>query len=303
MKTRSLILFLLVSLAALASASTTFAQNATIAAWNVEGFEPISTLKTQRLAKAIRNLNPDVIVLSEVNPDSVATDIKNQLTGYDVKILPQTATQNIAILFKTNVSVTNVGLIAGSDGNNQRLRKALKANVRIGQFDFILIGVHMKAGRPTNNPNTNPQPVRTRQARAIANFIRQATQGAEKDVIVVGDYNMIPGEDAVNFRTMSPGPNNNEFLRFISSQLLSNQFSHINDCAEGEAEGNLLDGFAISRVFTQEFMPGSLRIVNFSDTSVFTSDSGAQLSCTAYTGFISDHMPLVARFRTNLDDD
>ncbi|MDQ3802242.1 MAG: endonuclease/exonuclease/phosphatase family protein [Acidobacteriota bacterium] len=262
--------------------------------------------KVQRLSRAIRNMNPDVLVLSEVNPDSVATDIKNQLSGYDVRILSQTASQNIAILFKNSVTVSNVQLIPGSDDGNQRLRRALAARVKVGQFDFILIGVHMKAGRP-RNPQTNsrdPQRIRTRQATAIANFIRQQTQGSERDVLLVGDYNMVPGQDAVNFRTMSPGPSNNEFLRYISSQALS--LSHINDCGDGgedEVEGRLLDGFAISRVHTREFVAGSMRTINFNDASVFSSETGTPFTCTTYTGFISDHLPLVARFRTNQDDD
>ncbi len=298
---KHVLLPLLALVITLVFATNTFGQTATIAAWNLGGFDPIPDARVQRHVRAIRNINPDVILLTEVNPDSVATDIRNQLTGYSVQILNQSAGQNIAILFKDTVAVSNVQLIPGSDDNNNRLRRALAANVRVGQFDFILIGVHMKASRPADDRTA--QPTRTRQARTIANFIRRETRGVEKDVLVIGDYNMIPGEDNVNFSAMSPGRGRNEFLRYISTESLSGQTSHISRCNGNQVRGNLLDGFAISRGFTREYVARSLRIISFNDTSIFASDTGTPFNCTTYRGFVSDHFPLVATFQINRDDD
>jgi len=297
-------LTILLVLAFTCFASTTPAQTtATIAAWNIEGFTPIEDAKARRLARVIGNMNPDVILLTEVNPNSVATDIMNDLNGYQVRILPQTASQNIAILFKNGVTVTNVQLIPGSDDGNNRLRKALAADVTVGQFDFLLIGVHMKAGRPKGGAS-NPQPVRTRQARVIAAFIKRRVQASsERDVLLVGDYNMIPGEDAVNFAAISPNTRNGEFLRFISSDILgADAVSHIHMCTEEGADGNLLDGFAISRGFTREFIPNTLQIIDF-DNAIFANRRNRELDCEEYRERLSDHLPIVARFRTNLDDD
>jgi endonuclease/exonuclease/phosphatase family metal-dependent hydrolase len=157
-----------------------------MAAWNIEGFTPIDDSKARRLGRVIGNLQPDVIVLTEVNPNSVVNEIRNELNGYRATILNQTASQNIAILSKNAVTVTNVQLVPGSDDGNPRLRKALAANVRVGQFDFLMIGVHMKAGRPTRSAS-NTQPVRTRQARAIDLFIRQQL-GAEQRKRCIGSW-------------------------------------------------------------------------------------------------------------------
>jgi endonuclease/exonuclease/phosphatase family metal-dependent hydrolase len=283
----------------------THAQTATVAAWNIEGFNPVTAAKARRAAKAIHNLQPDVIALVEVNPNATAVTIVNELANlgdhYSMRILTQSASQNIALVFKNGVTVSNLRLIPGSDAGNSRLRKALSATVRIGQFDFILIAVHMKAGRPANGSSDDPRIVRNRQATAIANFIRTATQGVEKDVLVVGDYNMIPGEDNSNFSRMSPGDSTAEFLRYVSNESLSGQTSHISGC--NPARGSLLDGFAISKTFTTEYTANSLRIVPFSDTSVFTSSSGSALTCSSYKANISDHLPLVARFNISSDDD
>jgi endonuclease/exonuclease/phosphatase family metal-dependent hydrolase len=301
MKSRSLLSFPLVLLVIMLCASASLAQNATVAAWNLGGFEPIPPARVKRLAKAIHNMKPDIMALTEVNPDSILQDLVDELGNlgddYTFLFFEQTAHQNIALIFKTSVEVTDDELVLHSDADQSSLRKALKANVRIGNFDFILIAVHMKSSRDATSRQT-----RTRQARALANFIRNSIDSSsERDVLVVGDYNMIPGEDQVNFSTMSPGPNSNEFLRFISSESLSGQTSHISGC--NPLRGNLLDGFAVSRNFTSEFEDGSLRLVRFTDTSIFSSDTGAPLNCVAYKGFISDHFPIVARFKINGDDD
>lgn len=117
-------------------------------------------------------------------------------------------------------------------------------------------------------------------------------------MLVVGDCNMIVGEDDSNFSRMSPGASNAEFLRFVSGESLSNETSHIGSC--NPLKGPLLDGFAISRTLTTESEENSLRIVRFSDTSVFTTEA---LTCASYKSTISDHFPLVAKFNIGSDDD
>src|SRR5262245_7814371 len=179
-------------------------ETAVIAGWNILGFEPIPAARVPRIAKVIRKINPDLIVLTEVQPNAVVADIVQELgAGYQPPvILPQkeTVIQNIAFVFKTGVHVTDAQLLAGTDlAEEERSRQALMAKVRIGSFDFVLIGVHLKSGRAPADRNK-----RTRQCQALAAFISQATTGSEKDVLVVGDYNMIPRHgqqrnDEVNF--------------------------------------------------------------------------------------------------------
>ena len=128
---------------------------ATVATWNVAGFAPITREKAERIAQAIADLDADVVALSEVNPDSILKIIVAALYSrgleYNAVILDQTASQNLAILHKPDVTVTDAQLIPGSDDGNRFLRKALAANVRVGEFDFILITVHLKAGRRPND--------------------------------------------------------------------------------------------------------------------------------------------------------
>lgn len=260
---------------------------AVIAGWNLKGFTPIPDDRIGRLAQAIVDIDAEVVALSEVNPDGAVDKLILELSrlgaGYQGQLLDQTANLNVAILHKAGVFVGNVSLVDGSDDGNSDLRKALTADVRVGQFDFKILVLHLKSGRSGSSRAT-----RTRQNEVLADFIALATAGDEKDVLVLGDYNMIPGQDAANFAAMSPSG----FLRFISSEDLTGQFTHI---GSGGTPGNLLDGYGISTFHTQEYIEGSLAILPLQRI--------LGISLADYESDYSDHLPLVARFRITVDDD
>lgn len=275
-------------LSSVASADTLTVKSSTaeVVAWNLAGFNAIPDAKVREQAKAIELLDAEVVALVEVNPDSVAADLVTRLnnTGlcYGHQILAQSARQNIAILHKCSVQVTNPRLVPNSDDGNTGLRKALAADLKVGEFDFLLIVVHMKAGRQSSAHAT-----RDRQARAIASFIQSETNGAEKDVLLVGDYNMIPGQDTSNFHEFSP----NGFLSFISSWDLREGLSHIST----SSPGNLLDGYAITASHTSEYLAGSLEVVAIHRV--------LGMSLSRFRERVSDHLPIMARFRITRDDD
>jgi endonuclease/exonuclease/phosphatase family metal-dependent hydrolase len=295
MKTRRLTMPAMVLFSCLAFVRLTSGQQSTavIAAWNILGVDPIPGNRINRIARTIRRIDPDLIVLTEVNPNNSASRIVQALgPPYQPPIILEQkpeVVQNIAFIHKNGVTVTNARLISGTDlSEESRSRQALTANVRIRGFDFILIGVHLKSGRSSTNRNQ-----RSRQCTAIANFISQFTTGDEKDVLVLGDYNMIPRRgdrenDATNFHRLNP----TNLLRFVSSEALGGQASHIDGC--NPTRGNLLDGFAISRGHTREYRANSLHMPSFSDLGH---------TCASFKRDVSDHLPLVARFRTATDDD
>jgi endonuclease/exonuclease/phosphatase family metal-dependent hydrolase len=255
--------------------------------------------KPAELRTAIAAINPDVIALSEVNSreslnEIVATPFANGAT-YKVEMdNNQPVPQMIAVLFKDspNISVTNRRVIPGGDeGDPTRLRQAFAFDVKIRNFDFLLIAVHLKSGRETEE-----REIRTCQVRAISRFIATHTEATgEKDVLVVGDYNMVPTQDQRNFANLSPGKQNNEYLQFISSTLSGP--SHIGECTNASAfTGNLLDGFSISRQHTSEWT-GYIRIQQLQALL-------PNMWCGKFKATISDHLPLVARFRVDgVDDD
>jgi endonuclease/exonuclease/phosphatase (EEP) superfamily protein YafD len=266
---------------------------ARVVAWNILGVNPIPPSRIVQIARTIRRIDPDLIVLSEVNPDDAANKIAQQLGApFQPAIVLQqedTVVQNLAIIHKSGVTVSGARLLPGTDlPEEERSRKALQANVRIRNFDFVLIGVHLKSGRSNSD-----RAKRNRQCEAISNHISQLIAGSEKDVLVLGDYNMIPRRgdqqnDVDNFHKL----NAINHLRFVSSEALTGQTSHIDGC--NPLQGNLLDGFAISREHTGEYREGSLRMPSFGELG---------RGCSSFLRDVSDHRPLVARFRITTDDD
>lgn len=259
---------------------------ATVAAWNIYGLRTINDVREKNLARGIAAIDAEVVVLSEVKPDGVMAKLKGQLdrlgAEYRYEIRRQTADLNLAILYKEGVSVSNVRFVPGSDLGNEQLRKALAADVRIGKFDFLMIGVHLKSGR-----GEREQATRTRQCEKLAKFIANELGGAEKDVLILGDYNMIKDRDEANFRRLD-----RDFdLRYISSENQYPGFTHVTE----NGRGNFLDGFAVSQNHTGEYIEMSSRVVQMHKV--------LDKSLSSYRSSVTDHLPIVARFWITNDDD
>ena len=260
---------------------------ARIAAWNLNGSSGIPQDQAEGQAKALAILDAEILALVEINSSSRVETLINKLadTGvcYEKKTVNQIAGQDITVIHKCDVSVENPRLVPDSDDGKGHLPRALAVDAQVGEFDFLLIAVHLQAGRGSPQRAT-----RDRQTQAIARFIRRETDGqAEKDVLLVGDYNMIPGQDISNFHNLSPSG----FLDFISSHDLRAASSHISS----SGAGNLLDGYAITAGRTKEYVEGSLAVVRV--------DRAMGKSLQRFRIDVSDHLPLAATFRIDTDDD
>ena len=196
MKTRFVVRLVGVLVLSFLCQLSTYAQTdttATIATWNIEGFFRISDDRAAEIARGIVALDAEIIALQEINPDIAVQRIvatANSLGGQyaDPIILDQPANQNLAIIFKTGVTVENPRFIDGSNLDIDSLRRAIVVDCEVGEFDFTMITVHLKSGRSNANRRT-----RTQQCVVIADFIADVVATGDDDVILLGDYNMIPG--------------------------------------------------------------------------------------------------------------
>lgn len=271
------------------SAGSAAADTARIATWNLGGFSPIPDRKIEMIVKGLEHMDADIVVLSELNPASRAQDIAKKLSepaGSCYKsVVPEQprASQEIGFLFKCHVSVERPRLIVGSNLDLERGRNAAVVDAKIGEFDFVLIGLHLKSSRGVSDRRN-----RSLQAAYISGYVQGIIERGEWDILVIGDYNMIPGQDAENFRRM----NGTGALRFVSSEDLADKFSHIR---RNGKPGNLLDGFAFTTIDEQEYQEGSVEIVQMHDV--------LGLSLAKYRNRVTDHLPIVAVFKTDVDHD
>ncbi|UWR04498.1 GMP synthase [Ruegeria conchae] len=263
-----------------------------IAVWNLAGFNPVNTslgipANSERVIHQIEGLallDAELITLVEVSPiehiNRLAAGLADKGLDYQVKILQQpNGNIHIGFLHKPGVSVTELELIDGSEGNDSGGRQALIADVQVGKFKAKLIAVHLKSGR--DRPE---QQIRDSQCKIIGAKIAEirATPGlTQRTILLMGDFNMIPGQDVSNFHHLG----GDDMMDFVSCWDLQDRFSHILE----KGRANLLDGFAVSRTYSTDYVRGSLRLFPMH----WTMNMGRE----AFKDEVSDHLPFVASFR------
>jgi hypothetical protein len=266
---------------------------ARIAVWNLAGYQHTRSLRgigpdyerIRKQAEGLALLDAELVTLVEVSPlehIDWLIEILEEAYGvtYRRAILPQVnGSIHIGFIFKEGVEIGNLHFIPGSEGAYTRGRQALQAGVRIGKFRAILIGVHLKSGR-----DRREQELRDTQCRVIGAHIaelRQTSPFTRRTLLLMGDFNMIPGQDVSNFHHLGGA----DVMDFVSCWDLQDRFSHILE----KGRANLLDGFAVSRTYATDYVRGSLRL--------FPMHWTMQMGREAFRERVSDHLPFVASFR------
>jgi len=259
---------------------------AKVAAWNLAGFGQIPEDRLKLQVKALALLDAEVVALVEINPLSALETLRQGLlemgVTYNASVLPQANDLHIGVLFKEGVTAENPRLLDGSDLGDTRRRKAFVVDMTVGRFDFLMIVVHLKSGR-----GAAQQQIRDEQSKIIGQFITDRREQSREDILLVGDFNMVPGEDVSNFHHLG----GEDLMNFVSSWDLQDRYSHI--LKAGRA--NLLDGFAISRTYSTEYIRGSLR--------VFPMHWAMDIGRERFRETVSDHLPFVASFRIDRSRD
>jgi len=259
---------------------------AKIAAWNLAGFGGIPDERLERQVEGLTLLDAEVVALVEINPpealETLRKGLKKKGVDYEKCIIPQQGDLHIGVLYKKGITAKNPRFIDGSDLGDPERRKAFVVDMKIGRFDFMLIVVHLKSGRGATEQKT-----RDDQAKIIGQFITNRLNQGREDILLVGDFNMIPGQDVSNFHHLG----GDDLIDFVSSWDLQDNFSHILEAGRA----NLLDGFAITRRYSTEYVRGSLRLFPMH----WCMDIGRE----RFRETVSDHLPFVASFRIDRDRD
>lgn len=253
---------------------------AKIAVWNLAGYNRISDEKYRNQVLGLSLLDAEVVTLVEVRPleyiERLVAGLAAAGIEYEYKILQQASDLNIGVIYKQGITASDPEFLEGSDLDNDDYRKAMIVDMQVGKFDFRLIGVHLKSGR-----DREEQEIRDRQCKVIGDYITELKNQSREDILLMGDFNMIPGQDVSNFHHLG----GSDVMDFVSSWDLQDRFSHILE----KGRANLLDGYAIPRTYAKEYIRGSLRLFPMH----WTMDMGRE----RYREEVSDHLPFVASFR------
>jgi endonuclease/exonuclease/phosphatase family metal-dependent hydrolase len=165
------------------------------------------------------------------------------------------------------------------------LRKPVAARFTAGEFDFWVIGVHMKSRKGVGECPTR---VRIEQSKDLAAKIDELIEkSGESDVLIVGDFNSRPGHASFaplveagfvsQMKTLMPGSSKGSYVK--------NKELH--------QSSDLIDQVMLRAAETREVVPNSAFVVKL----------GSADEATKYILGQSDHVPAWVSFRTDKDLD
>jgi endonuclease/exonuclease/phosphatase (EEP) superfamily protein YafD len=249
-----------------------------IATWNLRKFsdrvDHPPDLVT--IARIIQENSFDLLAIQEVQQQGqIVQKLRRQLNEpWRVEITAQTGNhERYAFLYRSD----RVELIEGprlAEGPDAAVfdRRPANATFKSGNFDFMLLTAHLWYGEKANNAK------RRAEAEALVRIAAGIAQrGAEKDLIVLGDFN-----------EMHNGAGN---LHLFEEQ----GWIRLNREATNLGSSEAFDNMLIDPRFTREFA-GSVGVVRFDELLYGNDDKRAMED-------VSDHRPLWADFSTAGPDD
>jgi endonuclease/exonuclease/phosphatase family metal-dependent hydrolase len=255
-----------------------------LAAWNIRIMSDKSRTDAELQAIARILIDYDFIAIVELRDEMVLKRTQKILMqmgkAYQYQLSPAVGRgvkERYAFLYKEDlVSVISQGELYpdAADGKDDFSRDPYWATFRAGEFDFSVITVHVIWG-DTVGP-------RKAEVRALADVYRyvQEVNGAEEDVLLVGDFNRNPN-DAESYSQIMAIPS---MIRLFELP----QKSHIRD-------SSLYDNIFFQMDAVTEYLDRS-GIDKFDETDFGNDDKAANLA-------VSDHRPVWAVFSIDRDDD
>lgn len=252
-----------------------------LAAWNIRIFSDNSRNDTELHKIAQTLIDYDFIAISELRDEKVLKRVQKILSesgaeyGYlisdPVGREGSPHRERYAFLYyKGLVSVVKDGELYpdAADGQDDFVRDPYWATFRAGKFDFSVIAVHVVWGDSVAGRRAEVM-----ELAEVYQYVQEAN-GAEDDVLLVGDFNREP-DDLIAYSNLMALPSMTHLFRLP-------QKSHIVD-------SSLYDNIFFQTDYVTEYL-GSAGIDKFDETDFGNDDKAANLA-------VSDHRPVWAVFR------
>lgn len=252
-----------------------------LAAWNIRIFSDNSRDDTELQKIAQTLIDYDFIAISELRDEKVLKRVQRILSesgaeyGYlmsdPVGRAGSPYRERYAFLYyKGLVSVVKDGELYPDavDGEDDFVRDPYWATFRAGKFDFSVIAVHVVWGDTAAGRRAEIM-----ELAEVYQYVQEAN-GAEDDVLLVGDFNREP-DDTIAYGNLMALPSMIQLFQLP-------QKSHIRD-------SSLYDNIFFQSDHVTEYL-GNSGIDKFDETDFGNDDRAANLA-------VSDHRPVWAVFR------
>jgi len=279
----------------LLSPSTVSAQETIkIATWNIRDLSTSSRNDFELLQISYVLKDYDLIAIQEVNNEDSLDKLKAWLGTightFDYLFSPRSGTgsagEHYAFLYRTDIiEPLDTGQLA--DGNFAR--PPYFASFRAGDFDFTIVSIHVCSGC-----GGLAEAGRELEVARLGLIYNSLMNGPEKDVIVVGDFNL--------------NPNNGSFINLVSVENTVPIYScsTLTECKQDATttrDSNLFDNIWLSQNHVTEYT-GQRDQFKF-DEELFEDPAGDSNDYRErYSRLsVSDHRPVWAEFRIDAGDD
>ena len=236
----------------------------------------------RRIAEAILDAEADIIGLQEVENAQALERLLTYLPGYNYHIGTKGRQQKLAVLYREDIEVDSEGDYLPLMVDAGRHRPGLLLNCRAGNFDCLMMVVHLKSTSRYDSTaalKRYSRETRRRQSAALQQWVEQAlAQGTERDLIILGDFNDYPTNDKTP--TLTPLVVNPE-LNFVTADLRS--------CKRKSWKA--IDHIVMSRSAQARFIEGTASTINFYHQYK-----------KKVARAISDHCPVVAHLDLTVPD-
>ncbi len=229
----------------------------------------------ERIAIIIKEMNADVIGLQEIENEKALRKVMKYLNDYQCFVGITARGQNVALLYKNDVKVTNVNEYMPVAIQKGRNRPGLVAHCKKGNFDWAMMVVHLKStSRYDSTDDLRQQSRETRrlQATVMTKWIDSVSQTDEKDIVIVGDFNDFP------LRKKEP-----TLTALLENQSIDFLTKERKSCKDEKMYA--IDHIVVSKSARKRFITGSDGMVNF-----YASEK------KEIAQKISDHCPVVSTF-------
>ena len=256
------------------------AETLELATWNIEYF-PQTSSTVELVGKIIDALDIDLFAIQEINDTTAFAELLDQLPEYDGFFSADEYSWGYlktGIIYRRSVvSVSQTRQLFEDDWyafTRPPLETHVKAQRNGYRFDFVLIVMHLKAGRDADDL------ARRRDAaeKLKAYLDDQIAASAEKDYIVAGDWN-----DEID-----DPPGDNAFTVFVDDSqdyqfLTAPLAGQLNFCSY-PSSSTLIDHILISQDAFPEYQGGYTKTLRLDD------------ELSNYLSEISDHRPVMTVF-------
>ena len=235
----------------------------------------------KRIADIITASGVDLLGVEEIENPSAIEKVMKYLPDFKYYLSNSGGVQNVGILYKRDILLSDSKDYLPLVVEPNKTRPGITAQVKSGNFDFIIMVVHLKSTSSydsTEELKLHSYQIRNRQSKLISDWADSIfSTSKEKDIVIVGDFNDSPTRNNCYITPLAENSN----LTLLSQNIMSCKFQYAGS----------IDHIVTSRSVLSRYITNSIHLYD-----IYSAYNANEIE------LISDHCPLIATFKVSDKD-